>query len=119
MQFTLSPNQRTKLVEIIDLTPEQEAFLSTTGKVVLKACPGSGKTYLVARKLTDLLKTWKQKDQGIATLSFTNQVSFVLAFPLIQKKPLWNSIWDHIMIHVSVNRRSPHGGFGGTCQSPG
>ena len=75
MQFTLSPNQRTKLVEIIDLTPEQEAFLSTTGKVVLKACPGSGKTYLVARKLTDLLKTWKQKDQGIATLSFTNVAS--------------------------------------------
>lgn len=75
MQFTLSPNQRTKLVEKIDLTPEQEAFLSTTGKVVLKACPGSGKTYLVARKLTDLLKTWKKKDQGIATLSFTNVAS--------------------------------------------
>ena len=31
------------------LTHEQKLFLDTEGKVVVKACPGSGKTYSVAK----------------------------------------------------------------------
>ena len=33
------------------LTEEQKKFLTAEGKVVVKACPGSGKTYSVAHKL--------------------------------------------------------------------
>lgn len=32
------------------MTEEQKEFLDAEGKVVIKACPGSGKTYTVAHK---------------------------------------------------------------------
>jgi len=55
--------------------PERDAYLEARGKVVLNACPGSGKTITVAYKLTELTKSWQQaysKFIGIACLSFTN-----------------------------------------------
>lgn len=33
------------------MTEEQKEFLNAEGKVVINACPGSGKTYTVAHKL--------------------------------------------------------------------
>lgn len=57
------------------LTPEQEAFQAAEGKVVLCACPGSGKTYVVARKLLSYIQTWQCSHQGVAVLSFTNVAS--------------------------------------------
>lgn len=33
-----------------EMTKEQKEFLAAEGKVVIKACPGSGKTYTVAHK---------------------------------------------------------------------
>ncbi len=42
-------------------------------RMIVKACPGSGKTYSVAAKLARLLqKSNLIKHQGVATLSFTN-----------------------------------------------
>ena len=55
--------------------PERDAYLETLGKVVLNACPGSGKTTTVAYKLTQMTKNWQQtygKFIGVACLSFTN-----------------------------------------------
>lgn len=57
------------------LTPEQEEFHAAEGKVVLCACPGSGKTYVVARKLLSYIQTWQCSHQGVAVLSFTNVAS--------------------------------------------
>ncbi|SEJ71508.1 Superfamily I DNA or RNA helicase [Propionispira arboris] len=57
------------------LTPEQEEFNAAEGKVVLCACPGSGKTYVVARKLLSYIQTWQCSHQGVAVLSFTNVAS--------------------------------------------
>jgi len=42
------------------------------GLVVVKACPGSGKTYSVAARIAKLLLNCNFKRKGIAALSFTN-----------------------------------------------
>lgn len=58
-----------------ELNPEREAFLSARGKVVLNACPGSGKTTVIAKKLMTLSAEYKVrygKYCGIACISFTN-----------------------------------------------
>lgn len=58
-----------------DLTDEQRAFLAKEGKVVLCACPGSGKTLVVAQKLLQYIHQWNRPHQGVAVLSFTNVAS--------------------------------------------
>ena len=60
-------------------THEQEAFLASSGKVVLHACPGSGKTTVVAQKVLHYLENWNKPHQGIAILSFTNVASDEIA----------------------------------------
>ena len=53
-------------------TPEQEAILIETARVrVVRATPGSGKTWLVAEAIRQTLNTWTTKTSGIAALSFT------------------------------------------------
>lgn len=42
------------------------------GKFVVKACPGSGKTYSVAARFASNMLKWTDKNQGVATISFTN-----------------------------------------------
>lgn len=58
-----------------ELTHEQSSFLEAEGRVVVKACPGSGKTYSVASKLMAYLDNWDSYHQGVAVLSFTNIAS--------------------------------------------
>lgn len=60
---------------MLTLTDEQKAFLLVEGKVVLCACPGSGKTFIVGKKLLKYLETWPYAYRGIAVLSFTNVAS--------------------------------------------
>lgn len=57
------------------MTEEQKEFLAAEGKVVVKACPGSGKTYTVAHKLLSYVNNWKDYHSGVAVLSFTNVAS--------------------------------------------
>lgn len=54
------------------ITEEQQAFLDANGKIVLCACPGSGKTSIVATKFLKYKKEWNKAHSGIAVLSFTN-----------------------------------------------
>lgn len=54
------------------LTASQSNAVNSKGLVVLKSCPGSGKTFVVANKMIIELKDWKAKNQGVAMLSFTN-----------------------------------------------
>jgi len=56
-------------------TIEQQAYIETSGKIVLNACPGSGKTSTIAHKLIRVAKDWGTiygNSGGIACLSFTN-----------------------------------------------
>jgi len=59
-----------------EINPERSAYLDARGKVILKACPGSGKTTSVAYKLKKLIDEVESSSgnhyRGIACLSFTN-----------------------------------------------
>jgi len=57
------------------LSELQKKIVNARGKVVVKACPGSGKTYSVAARIADLLKKNEFNYQGIAAISFTNTAS--------------------------------------------
>lgn len=59
---------------MIDLNKQKQDYIDARGKVVLNACPGSGKTTTIAYKLHSLIEN-EYKDTkigGIACLSFTN-----------------------------------------------
>lgn len=55
------------------LSPNQKKILEyNEGTVVVKACPGSGKTYSLAARISKLLRDKEFKKKGIAIISFTN-----------------------------------------------
>src|SRR5688572_2155295 len=57
------------------LTSQRQAYFDARGKIILNACPGSGKTTCIVHKLAMLEKECLQKfgsHAGIACLSFTN-----------------------------------------------
>ncbi len=59
----------------ITLSDEQNVYVQTSGKVILNACPGSGKTTTVAHKIYSLIQNWENSfsaSAGIVCLSFTN-----------------------------------------------
>lgn len=59
----------------IDITPEREDYFSKRGKVILSACPGSGKTTVLTYKLQQLIEEVTRKHgkyAGVLCLSFTN-----------------------------------------------
>ena len=59
----------------ITLSDEQNVYVLASGKVILNACPGSGKTTTVAHKLYSLIQSWESSfsiNAGIVCLSFTN-----------------------------------------------
>lgn len=60
---------------MVELTDEQKNFLKAEGRIVLCACPGSGKTFIVGKKLLNYLETWPYPYRGVAVLSFTNVAS--------------------------------------------
>lgn len=56
-------------------SPQTDAFLSAQGKIILNACPGSGKTTAIVKKLSDLQRDYDAnygRYSGIACISFTN-----------------------------------------------
>ncbi len=58
-----------------EANPERLVFLRARGKIVLNACPGSGKTTVIAQKIIELQKLYSSHEHkycGIACLSFTN-----------------------------------------------
>lgn len=58
---------------IYDFNEERSAYLQARGKVVLNACPGSGKTTTIAQKIIELEQSKEINSySGIACLSFTN-----------------------------------------------
>jgi len=60
---------------------QREIVFNKSGKFVVRACPGSGKTYCVGARLSRLIHGWEKKHEGIAVLSFTN-----VAWQEIEKK---------------------------------
>jgi hypothetical protein len=54
-----------------EVNPQRQTYLTTRGKIVLNACPGSGKTTSIVKKLIDLQDEYNEYS-GVACLSFTN-----------------------------------------------
>lgn len=60
---------------IFEVTKDNKSFLDARGRVILNACPGSGKTTAIAFKLQSLMNDCKSQYgnfSGVACLSFTN-----------------------------------------------
>ena len=75
------------------LSDRQKDILNyTNGCVVVKACPGSGKTYSVAARVSKLLFQREFKHQGIAALSFTNVACDEISEKLIHDFGIKNKI---------------------------
>jgi len=51
---------------------QREIVFDKSGRFVVRACPGSGKTYSVAARLAHRITTGTRPRRGIAALSFTN-----------------------------------------------
>jgi DNA helicase-2/ATP-dependent DNA helicase PcrA len=60
---------------------QRDIVFHKSGKFVVRACPGSGKTYCVAARLARLMSDWREGYAGVAALSFTN-----VAWQEIEKK---------------------------------
>lgn len=54
-------------------TPEQQAILDATDRLrLVRAAPGSGKTWLIAEAIRREIDGWRDRYRGIAAISFTN-----------------------------------------------
>lgn len=87
---SLSPTQRTIAFE-------------KTGHFVVRACPGSGKTYSVAARLARCYERWPYRSQGIAAISFTNVA--------------WQEIEDYLLNDFGIRTPIAYPHFLGTIDS--
>lgn len=60
------------VLRIEDFSKDKINIIKKDGVFVVKACAGSGKTCVVAAKISSLLKEWISPNRGIAAISFTN-----------------------------------------------
>lgn len=63
---------------MIDFTKEQLAAIEPQGSLVITACPGSGKTAVMSKKITNELSILK-RHQGVIAITFTRKASKELA----------------------------------------
>ncbi len=83
---------------------EQQMAIKQSGRFVLRACPGSGKTFTVAHRLAKRLNEWTHLHVGIVTLSFTNvaheeisQQLQGLGYPAVPPYPHFLGTIDHFV----------------------
>ncbi len=82
---------------------QKQIVFEKKGKFVVRACPGSGKTYSVAARLAHNISNWTLEHQGIAALSFTNVA--------------WQTIESQISKHTDIKVPIPYPHFLGTIDS--
>lgn len=82
---------------------QRKIVFEKKGKFVLRACPGSGKTYSVAARLAHNISNWRLEHQGIATISFTNVA--------------WQTIESQIVKHSDIRAPISYPHFLGTIDS--
>lgn len=85
------------------LIKEQREIVERAGMFVVKACPGSGKTYTVAARLANRLSTWGSRNRGIAAISFTNVA--------------WQEIRKYLIEDFGVKEQLSYPHFLGTIDS--
>lgn len=82
---------------------QRKVVFEKEGKFVVRACPGSGKTYSVAARLADRMSNWPLNNQGIAAISFTNAA--------------WQEIERQVTTHFKIEKPIPYPHFLGTIDS--
>jgi superfamily I DNA/RNA helicase len=82
---------------------QRKVVFEKEGKFVVRACPGSGKTYSVAARLAHRISKWSLNHQGIATISFTNAA--------------WQEIERQVTTHFKIRKPIPYPHFIGTIDS--
>lgn len=82
---------------------QRKIVFEKEGKFVVRACPGSGKTYSVVARLAHKMANWKLPYQGLATISFTNVA--------------WQEIEKQITEHFRFKKPIPYPHFLGTIDS--
>jgi superfamily I DNA/RNA helicase len=85
---------------------QREILNCTESRAVVKACPGSGKTYSVAARIAKLLKDNEYKHQGIAGISFTQVAAEEIKKTLKEKYGIERIGYPHFIgtIDSFINR---------------
>lgn len=83
----------------IEFTDEQIAYVNSSieENIFLEACPGSGKTEVVAAKVAKEIDTWKKYPGGLAALSFANSATDELVSRVSKYLPKGHSIYPHFL----------------------
>ena len=74
--FKRSYHPSSPVIMEYELTPQRQAYLDARGYTILTACPGSGKTTSIVKKLLQVSRYCQEhygKHTGFACLSFTNK----------------------------------------------
>lgn len=83
----------------IEFTQEQLNYVNSSIEehVYLEACPGSGKTEVVAAKVAKEIDSWKKYPSGLAALSFANSATDELSSRVARYQPNCRSMFPHFL----------------------
>lgn len=84
---------------MIEFTDEQLSYIESDIEkcIFLEACPGSGKTEVVAAKVAREIKYWKKSPGGMAVLSFSNSATDELRNRITKHLPVGSSFFPHFL----------------------
>jgi len=83
----------------VQFTNEQLDYVKSSieDHVFLEACPGSGKTEVVAAKVSKELESWTKRPGGMAVLSFANSATDELTSRVSKYLPRGRGIFPHFI----------------------
>ena len=83
----------------VEFTQEQLHYVNSSIAVhtFLEACPGSGKTEVVAAKVSKEISNWKGSPGGLVTLSFANSATDELKIRISKYLPHGRSMFPHFL----------------------
>lgn len=83
----------------MEFTSEQLDYVNSTIEkhIFLEACPGSGKTELVATKIAKEINSWKKMPGGFAALSFANSATDELTSRVLKYLPNGREMFPHFL----------------------
>jgi superfamily I DNA/RNA helicase len=84
---------------MIEFTVEQQAYIESdiNSSIFLSACPGSGKTEIVAAKVAREAISWNKFPGGMAVLSFSNSATDELKGRVAKHLPAGRGIFPHFL----------------------
>ncbi|WP_028300670.1 UvrD-helicase domain-containing protein [Oceanospirillum beijerinckii] len=83
----------------VEFTKEQLDYVGSSIEehIFLEACPGSGKTEVVAAKVAKEINSWKKNPGGLAALSFSNSATEELTIRVSKYLPHGRSMFPHFL----------------------